>query len=283
MPEFLQSQQAGKVTMNQKEQWQVSGSEAELYELYKVPRIFRASAELLLERVPPKPGQRVLDVACGTGIVARMVATRAGAAARVVGLDLNESMLAVASANAPSDAVPIEWRQGNAQALPFENDAFDQVYCQQGLQFFPDKTAALREMRRVLAPGGTVILSVWALNNPYNTALAEGLEKYADATAASLSLKPFTLSDPHALRALVSNARFGAIDIEKGTITRHVQPTQEWLLQDTSGLPYSSTISDMDSSVRAAMIREIAAKLKPYWTGDCFAVPAEMNIVVAKK
>src|SRR5262245_1782526 len=122
------------MTPEEREQWQVSGSEAELYELYKVTRIFRPLSELVLALVPPRAGHRVLDVACGTGIVARMAAAHAGG--RVIGLDLNASMLAVARACAPAGSAQVEWRHGDARALPFEVNAFDRVYCQEGLQFF---------------------------------------------------------------------------------------------------------------------------------------------------
>ncbi len=272
--------------MNQQGQWQVSGSEAELYELYKVPRIFRPAAERLLERVPPRPGERVLDVACGTGIVARLAVMRVGPAGKVAGLDLNARMIAMARANTPASARPVEWKQGDAQVLPFEDGSFDRVYCQQGLQFFPDKPRALREMRRALAPGGIAALSVWRPANPgspYNAALAEGLEKHADATAAKLSLVPFTLGDPSVLGKLAGDAGFEAIEIETATFTRYIEPTQEWLLQDTAGLPYSTAVASMDSVTRAAMLREIASKLKPYWNGNTFAIPMETHIVIAHK
>jgi len=272
--------------MNQNEQWQVSGSEAELYELYKVPRVFRPAAELLLGRVPPRPGQCVLDVACGTGIVARLAATRVGPAGKVAGLDFNADMIAMARANTSAGAAPVEWKQGDAQALPFEDGSFDRVYCQQGLQFFPDKVRALREMRRVLAPGGTAAFSAWRLANPgspYNAALAEGLEKHADATAAKLSLLPFALGDPSVLGKLASDAGFETVEIGTAAFTRYFEPTQEWLLQETAGLPYSTVVAGMNPIALAAMIREITSKLKPYWNGNTFAIPMETHIVIVRK
>lgn len=271
--------------MDQKEQWQVSGSEAELYERYKVPRMFGPSAELLLEHVPPQRDQRVLDVACGTGIVARLAAARVGPAGRVFGLDLNPGMIAMARANTPA-GVHVEWKQGDAQALPFGDGSFDRLYCQQGLQFFPDKARALQGFQRVLAPGGVAALSVWSpadSGSPYNAALAAGLEKYADAKAAKLSLVPFTLSDPAVLQKLAHDAGFSSVEIRNATFIRHVEPTQEWLVQDTSGLPYSTAVSGLSAADLAAMVRGIAAALKPYWNGSHFAVPMATHIVVARK
>lgn len=272
--------------MNQKEQWQVSGSEAELYERYKVPRMFRPSAELLLGRVPPRSGQRVLDVACGTGIVARLAAERAGPAGKVAGLDLNAGMIAMARANTPKDTAPVEWKQGDAQALPFGDGAFDRVYCQQGLQFFPDKPRALREMRRVLSSGGMAAISTWRPADPgslYNLALAEVLEKYADATAARLSLVPFTLGDPSTLRRLAGDAGFEAVEVDTAVFVRRVELTQKWLLEDTAGLPYSDAVARMSPAGLEEMTRELESKLKPYRDGDAFGVPMETHILIVNR
>jgi ubiquinone/menaquinone biosynthesis C-methylase UbiE len=108
-----------------------------------------------------QPGERALDVACGTGSVARHVAPLVGAAGQVVGLDISPAMLAVARALPASAGAPIAWQEGNAIRLDLPDDAFELVLCQQGLQFFPDRAAALREMRRVLTAGGRVAISVW--------------------------------------------------------------------------------------------------------------------------
>src|ERR1700751_727028 len=143
--------------MAQHEAWQVGGRAAEIYHRYLVPAIASLRATDLIYRAAPRPGERVLDVACGTGVVARLAAERMGSG-RVVGLDINAGMLAVAQ-SLPSVATrPIEWQEGSALALPFSDDAFDLILCQFGLQFFPDKPAALGEMRRVLAPSGRVAL-----------------------------------------------------------------------------------------------------------------------------
>jgi ubiquinone/menaquinone biosynthesis C-methylase UbiE len=134
---------------------------AEMYERFFVPAMFAPWARVLLEYAAPQPGERVLDLACGTGVVARHVAPRIGATGRLIALDLRPGMLAVArSLPAPSGAA-IEWREGDAVALDLPADSFDLVVCQQGLQFFSDRAAAVREMQRVLAPGGRLALNIW--------------------------------------------------------------------------------------------------------------------------
>ena len=141
------------------EGWQLEGGGAEAYERY-LASAFSPWARKLTELAEIREGDRVLDVACGTGIVARHAAERAGAAGAIVGLDLNEDMLRVARSVSAAMRPAIEWRQGNATELPFPDEAFDAVCCEQAIQFFSDPVGALREMRRVMAPGARVAVSV---------------------------------------------------------------------------------------------------------------------------
>src|SRR5918994_5588315 len=140
------------------ETYQLSVEAAEVYEARFVPAIFAEWAPHLVEAAGVVPGQAVLDVACGTGVVARTAADRMGGRGRVVGLDINEGMLTVAGRLRPD----IEWRLGDAAGLPFEAGCFDLVLCQAALMFFPDRVGALREMARVTTSGGTVAVQVWA-------------------------------------------------------------------------------------------------------------------------
>jgi ubiquinone/menaquinone biosynthesis C-methylase UbiE len=134
---------------------------AEGYESYMVPTLFAPCARILIQPADPKPGERVLDVGCGTGIVAREVASRLGATGSVTGIDLSANMLAAARATAAREGLTIEWREGNAEQLPFHDGAFDLVLCQFALMFVADKAAALSEMRRVVTESGRVLISVW--------------------------------------------------------------------------------------------------------------------------
>src|SRR5579885_58266 len=128
----------------------------EMYEQWLVGPLFRPWAELTLDEVNLASGDRLLDIACGTGIVARVAKERLGEGAYIVGIDVSPDMLAVARRAAPN----IDWRQGNAAALPLqEGEQFNVVVCHQGLQFFPDKPAAVAQMRRALVPGGTLAIS----------------------------------------------------------------------------------------------------------------------------
>jgi ubiquinone/menaquinone biosynthesis C-methylase UbiE len=267
----------------QQERWQLSGNEPESYELYQVPRLLGPMAHRLLEGVALRPGQRVLDVACGTGIVARLAAPRVAPSGRIVGVDLNAGMLAMARDRASESGLQIDFRQGDAAALPFAAAEFDAVFCQQGLQFFPDKPRALCEMHRVIRPGGVLALSVFAPPSRFSTALAEALTRHAGAEVAKRSLAPFALADAEALRALMNAVSFSSIEIRNVVLTRRVEPTQEWLLQYTSAMPYGAAVTGMDPIVRAEMVREIAGQLRDLWDVDSFAIPTEVRMVYARK
>src|SRR6478672_5617008 len=156
--------------------WQLQQTSAELYERFLVPTVTLPWARDLVERVGLRPGARVLDVACGTGVVARLAASAVGGG-RVVALDVNRGMLAVGRSLSPEES-RVEWCEASADALPFAEGEFDVVLCQLGLQFFPDRPAAVREMRRVLTAAGRVGASVYTSieRNPAADALAGAVE-----------------------------------------------------------------------------------------------------------
>ena len=147
--------------MTEASRFQLTENAAQLYEQYLVPNIVKPLATLMFEQVTLQEGDRVLDVACGTGIVTRLAVQAFPKLGSVVGSDLNANMLELAQELTPATKVPVEWRQGDLCNLPFADGQFDVVLCQQGLQFVPDKPAAFRELQRVLVPGGRLVFSVW--------------------------------------------------------------------------------------------------------------------------
>ena len=190
------------------EQWQVAGNAAEVYQRELVPALFGAWAPRIVQLAEVRPGERVLDVACGTGVVARSAAEAVGAKGRVAALDLNPDMLAVAAAQLPTEGSTIEWVEGSAQALPFADRSFDAVCCQLGLQYFPDRVGALREMARVIAPGGRVVVMVWHEidHSPGYAMLAKALGRRLGADAEAVMRAPFALGDLVKLSALLEDA-----------------------------------------------------------------------------
>ena len=174
---------------------------AQVYETLFVPALMGQWAPKVADAAQIQPGQRVLDVACGTGILAREITLRK---ARVVGLDPNPGMLAVARELDPA----VDWREGVAGSLPFPDESFDAVVSQFGLMFFTDRRQALREMLRVLAPGGRLAVAVWGSleNMPAFAAEVELLEKAAGQPAADALRSPFVLGDRKELAALLPEA-----------------------------------------------------------------------------
>jgi ubiquinone/menaquinone biosynthesis C-methylase UbiE len=201
-----------------------SQTPAEAYQEYYGPAIFQPLAEELIALAGPREGERILDIACGTGIATRRAAEVARKPARAVGVDLNPGMVAVATSLAPPDGVAIEWRQGDGTALDLPDGSFDLVLCQQGLQFFPDRAAGVREMRRVLAPGGRVALATWQGPewHPLYVALADvevpHLESFGIGVTRDDALAPFSLGDADEVRALLEGAGFSDVTIETRTI-----------------------------------------------------------------
>ena len=185
----------------------------ELYEQFLVEPLFTPWVDPLLDDVRVAPGDRLLDVACGTGIVARRAKARLGPDAVVVGVDLNPGMLAVARRVAPG----IEWREGNATALPLQGEErFDVVTCQQGFQFVPDGAAAAQQFRRALAAGGRLGVSTWRPDEEF--AVLRSLRGVAEARLGPIVDRRHSLGDPARLEALLRDA--GLNEVRSHTQTR---------------------------------------------------------------
>ena len=162
-----------------------SANPAENYERFFVPAIGAPLARELMETAELRPGERVLDVACGTGGVTRLAATRGGPGGSVAGLDVNPGMLAVARSVTPANA-QVQWHEASAEAMPLPDESFDVVLCQLGLQFVPDESAALREMRRGLVPGGRLIMSLPGEMPPLYIVARQALERHFGSDAQPL-------------------------------------------------------------------------------------------------
>ena len=271
--------------LQQSKGWQLQENSAEAYERYLVPLFFAPGAEYLVELATLGPGERVLDVACGTGIVARCAAPRVGADGTVVGLDLNEGMLEVARKISSEMRPPIEWRQGDVTEMPFPDAAFDILFCQQGLQFFPDRPAALGEMYRVLVPNGRLALSVLRSieHNPGYVALAEALEQYVGADAAGMMRSPFSSLSTDGLRDLLAGSGFRDVRILIGIGTVRYPSAEEFLRQEGASSPLAGSIEALKDDVREALIRDLREALRAYTDDDGIVFPAETYLAVTHR
>lgn len=253
---------------------QLGGDAAEVYERHLAPAMFAPWASVLLDLAAVGAGERVLDVACGTGVATRPAAERVGADGRVVGLDISAAMLAVARAQPLGDGAAIEWVEASALAMPLPDAAFDAVLCQHGLQQFPDRPAALAEVRRVLAPGGRLAAAVWDRleANPGMAALVAALERHVGQAAADNRRLPFALGDAPHLRALLTDAGFRDVRVEPMVRTARFPSPQAFVDAQLGATPLS-TLGALTEAAHAAVTDEVGAALEPYLTGSELAVP----------
>jgi ubiquinone/menaquinone biosynthesis C-methylase UbiE len=249
---------------------------ADIFERVLVPAIFGPYARDLVERVRPyRPSDRILDLGCGTGIVARTLRDRLGGGARVSGVDVNAQMIAKARSIAPA----IEWFEGNATALPFADRSFDVVLAQQVLQFVPDRTAALREIKRVLAPGGRVVISTWRPRG--HQPLHDAVGRAAEAILGSCNDKRWSL-DGDELVALLAAEGFADIARDTQSLTEElaVWPALPSIMAQGFDL---AKLTDAERETKLGeAVRAVEGALAPFATAHGFAAASVTNIVTAK-
>ena len=228
--------------MGRAQQGQVSRSAADVYEEFFVPALFREPAQHVVQAADIRRGQSVLDVACGTGVLAREAAPVTGDAGKVTGLDRNDGMLAVARRLAPG----IDWQLGVAEALPFVDRSFDRVFCQFGLMFFDDRVAALREMRRVMKPGGRMHVAVWDSldHTPGYAAMVNLLHRLFEAPAADALRAPFLLGEPDTLRETFAKAGLTDAQLQTFDVTARFPSLEAWVHTDVRGWTLAGMIDD---------------------------------------
>jgi len=271
--------------MVQQERYQLGAGAAENYERNYVPVMFAPLAERLLDSVELRPGDRVLDVACGTGIVARCAARRLDGDGRVAGLDLNVRMLDVARSVSASEGLAIEWYEGSAFALPFADGSFDVVLCQQALQFFADRPAALREMHRTLAIDGLLAVSVSRSIEfrPEVAALAEALERHIGPEAAVARLSVVALGNAGELEQLVTAAGFRMVEVRSVAITHRHASVEEYLRLIESSSPSTFSVERLDEPTRRAIMVDLNAALQPYVVDHALVLPMAIHLATARK
>jgi ubiquinone/menaquinone biosynthesis C-methylase UbiE len=262
---------------------------AEMFDRYLGSAIFAPWAQVLLAYAVPRPGERVLDLACATGTVARQVAPLVRAEGKVVGLDINPARLAVARGRPAPEGAPIDWQEGNAVALDLPDQSFDLLLCQQGLQFFPDRLAAAREMHRVLKDDGRLALNLWQTldRHPLYAALCRAEARYLGVPLAGLTVS-WSFSDREELRTLLAEAGFQQIEVAEKALDVHFDSWERFvyftLFAAASMLPQFNW---EDETSRAGFIEAVSREIEPvlqrYRDGDGLSFPTYWNIAVAYK
>jgi ubiquinone/menaquinone biosynthesis C-methylase UbiE len=255
---------------------------AENYERYFVPSIGAPVAADLMKAANLRPGERVLDAACGTGVVTKLAAERVAPGGTVAGLDPNPAMLAVARASTRSD-VSIDWHEAPAENLPFPDESFDAVLCGMGLQFFSDREAGLREFHRVLVPGGRLVANVPGPTPPPLEIMADSLARHIGPESASFVHAVFSLHDPDDLRNLATEAGFEDVDVRSAVTPLALPPPAEFLWQYVWSTPLAAAVAQADEERRAALENEFTEKCQAFAPTGTLTGGVNMTTLLATK
>ena len=257
------------------------GPGPESYERYFVPAIGGPLAIDLVAEAALKPGERVLDVACGTGVVARLAAERVGARGSVAALDLNAAMLDVArTVKAPAEP-PIRWYESTAESMPLPDGAFDVVLCQLGLQFIPDKAVALREMHRVTAKGGRVLANVPAPSRFFGV-LDDAFARRIPA-ASEFVRAVFSLHDPDEIERLFRDAGFRDVHVKRYTKPLRLPAPRDFLWQYVQSTPMAAQIAGADHALLESLEREVVERWQPWVANGGLAHDQEILVATARR
>jgi ubiquinone/menaquinone biosynthesis C-methylase UbiE len=259
-----------------------AGSLPEIYERLLVAPLFRPFAQDLLDRVGIAENDRLLDVACGTGVVARLAREGFGVRGRIVSVDASPGMIATARMVAPE----LEWREGDAARLPVGLDeTFDVVTCHQGLQFFADTPAALGEMRRVLAPGGRLAAAAWLPAD--DIPLMRDLQRVAERHLGPIEDQRHSFGDADRMTRLLADAGYRAIRIERVTRTIRMSDGAVFPRLNTMALVGMSAAAkalteEQRAQVVAAITNDSIDAATPYLRGGELVFDLVSNVAIAR-
>lgn len=266
--------------------WKIAGHGAEAYERYIVPAWMGAWARHMVQAARIEAGDRVLDMACGTGVVAREAYKAVTSKGEVTGVDRDQQRLDAAAKFARQEgASSIQWRQGDALNIPLDTASCDVALCQQGLQFFPDKPAALQELARVLRPWGRVVLGTWAALNRCSimSVLADIITENFGMKGGEVFHASCSLSERETLRALLENAGFKNIHIRMETKVARYPSIADFLLGYLSIFPFSASISALNETDRVSLFKKMELALSSYSDDDGLAAPLTSHIAAAAR
>jgi len=244
----------------------VSSSVPEGYQRFLAPVLFGPWAEVLIEAVGVRSGAEVLDVASGTGVVARMAATRAGSSGRVVASDVSGAMLEhAATVSAPAGSAPIEYVEASVTELPLDDRSFDVVLCQQGMPFFTDRPAAAGEMLRVLRPGGTIGISVWLAERrlePFDQYIGAFVEAGLQPPfPGAFESETFKMTAEEIKRVLEGG---GCASLDVRTVELEVVwPDAESAALGVLGTPFAPLLEQLPADRRAALEADLVRRFAP--------------------
>ena len=259
--------------------WQVSGDAPSFYQRYAYAIQAPWTDDLILQ-AGCKDGDRVLDVACGPGLVAVKVNEVSKANCKITGIDVNEAML-----NAARKNPGIEWHLGSATELPFDDNCFDVVFCQQGLQYFPDRAKGMSEMRRVLAPGGRLSLNVWGPleRQQFDTIFQEAVRAFFGPAAMAPTILGMSLNTYGELRKLAADAGLRDIRIRFEHRTARYPDLAEFLTGWTQATPSAAQFRTFSDPMRERFIAYLMERFESFVDDGGVAIPRENHYLIATK
>ncbi|WP_170791670.1 class I SAM-dependent methyltransferase [Ruegeria lacuscaerulensis] len=248
------------------------------YDSHCVPAMFGPLAQATMEKVNLRNGAHIVDIACGTGALTREIAKTLSGKGRIVGVDLNETMIEVARANQPESDHTFEWHAADVCNIPYKDGSFDYAFIQQGLQFFPDKPAALTEVHRILRDQGQLFLTCWRAVSPFNGALADALERHVGPDAATKAKAPFSFRDGDLISNLLTDAGFQISRQDALVLERRFEDLRAQIM----ALPIEVDLRKAGDRIAEAVVAEVAAKLAQYDRSGVLHVPQEAHLFVAE-
>jgi len=251
---------------------------AENYERHFVPTIATPVSAELLATADLRPGERVLDVACGTGLIARLAAALVGPAGTVTGIDLAPDMIDVARATPVPGDVAIDWHVGDATSLPFDDGAYDVVLCQMGLMFMDDQVAAVAEMRRVLATGGRVVVSTPGTIQPAFVVLENALVEHISTDLGGFVRAVFSMHDPDALATLLREAGLHHVAARITPVALHLPAPAEFLWQYINLTPMAPLVAQASTRAQEAMERDVVESWQPFVRNESMSIDLPMVV-----
>jgi ubiquinone/menaquinone biosynthesis C-methylase UbiE len=258
---------------------------AQAYEELLVPRIFEPWSKLLLSEAQLSSGESVLDVACGPGTVARMASAMVGSNGKVTATDISPPMLNVARAKpqAPNSA-PIEYVESPAHPLKVDEGSFNLTVCQQGLQFFPEKVEALKEMVRATRPGGRIAIAVWGSlpQNPIMGELHAALQETIPSHIADLMKAPFSLHDSEELMALAQEAGLGSVEVKTLSLPLVFEGGIDQAIRLLEATPLTPQIAELPVEQQTELTASIRTRLNQFVSGTQCQSSTISNILVGK-
>lgn len=252
--------------------------------------LFTPAAKVLLDHAAVSGGESVLDLACGTGRVTRQLVPLVGEGGYLAALDISAAMLDVASSSPELSGTRIDWREGDATELPFEDGTFDLVVCQQGLQFFPDRVAAASEVIRVLKPGGRFVANTWLdlERQPVEGPLRKSMASRSGIELGAIG-RPFAFGDDRELRSVLEAAGFWEIKISQFDLIIEFSSAAKFVSQQfevgAATMPAFADILEQEWSEIIAKVNEDMSTTLARFTAEdgSLRMPQPMNVVVAFK